>query len=141
MAESYKQMKAVAEELDLSTETIRYYERVGLIEASRDKNGYRQFDNNMIDWLWLVKHLRQAGISIESLLTYVELIHQGEATLSDRKALLQSQRQQIAQQIKEQEMTFEKLDAKIANYDVELLQFERDKLYEKAEENAEEKGE
>lgn len=68
-----KSMKEVTKELDVTIDTIRYYERIGLIKVARDKNGYRQFDQQAIDWLWLVKMLRKSGVSVESLVEYVQL--------------------------------------------------------------------
>ncbi|NQN67579.1 MerR family transcriptional regulator [Streptococcus suis] len=123
-----KTMKEVAEELDLSNDTIRYYERIGLLQVPRDKNGYRQFDQQSIDWLFLVKMLRKSGMSIESLVDYVDLVRQGDCTIAARKAILQEQEERLKEQIAQQEAVLEMLSHKVATYDSQLLRFEQERL-------------
>ncbi|WP_261309200.1 MerR family transcriptional regulator [Streptococcus suis] len=121
-------MKEVAEELGLSHDTIRYYERIGLLQVPRDKNGYRQFDQQSIDWLFLVKMLRKSGMSIESLVDYVGLVRQGDSTIAARKAILQEQEERLKEQIAQQESVLEMLSHKVATYDSQLLHFEQERL-------------
>ncbi|HFI0562586.1 TPA: MerR family transcriptional regulator [Streptococcus suis] len=121
-------MKEVAEELDLSNDTIRYYERIGLLQVPRDKNGYRQFDQQSIDWLFLVKMLRKSGMSIESLVDYVDLVRQGDCTIAARKAILQEQEERLKEQIAQQEAVLEMLSHKVTTYDSHLLRFEQEHL-------------
>ncbi|HFR3958072.1 TPA: MerR family transcriptional regulator, partial [Streptococcus suis] len=123
-----KTMKEVAEELGLSNDTIRYYERIGLLQVSRDKNGYRRFDQQAIDWLFLVKMLRKSGMSIESLVDYVALVRQGDRTIAARKAILQEQEERSKAQIAQQEAVLEMLSHKVATYDSQLLRFEQERL-------------
>lgn len=123
-----KTMKEVAEELDLSNDTIRYYERIGLLQVPRDKNGYRQFDQQSIDWLFLVKMLRKSGMSIESLVDYVDLVRQGDCTIAARKAILQEQEERLKEQIAQQEAVLEMLSHKVTTYDSHLLRFEQEHL-------------
>lgn len=123
-----KTMKEVVEELDLSNDTIRYYERIGLLQVPRDKNGYRQFDQQSIDWLFLVKMLRKSGMSIESLVDYVDLVRQGDCTIAARKAILQEQEERLKEQIAQQEAVLEMLSHKVATYDSHLLRFEQERL-------------
>lgn len=123
-----KTMKEVAEELGLSDDTIRYYERIGLLRVSRDKNGYRRFDQQAIDWLFLVKMLRKSGMSIESLVDYVALVRQGDRTIAARKAILQEQEERLKEQIAQQEAVLEMLSHKVATYDSQLLRFEQERL-------------
>lgn len=129
-----KSMKEVIKELDLTTDTIRYYERIGLIQVPRDKNGYRRFDQQAIDWLWLVKMLRKSGISVESLVEYVNLVSAGDATIAARKDILQEQRDHLAKEIAEQEKVLRMLDEKLAGYNQHLLRYEQEKLYDKERE-------
>lgn len=126
-----KSMKEVTKELDVTIDTIRYYERIGLIKVARDKNGYRRFDQQAIDWLWLVKMLRKSGVSVESLVAYVQLVLAGDATIAARKDILLEQRDQLAAQIAEQKQVLDMLDQKLAGYEEHLLKFEQEKLYHK----------
>lgn len=123
-----KTMKQVAEQLAISSETIRYYEQIGLITVARDHRGYRQFDQQVIDWLFLIKMLRKSGMTIERLLTYVQLVQQGDQTIAARKALLEEQEHQLQKQLRLQKTTLDMLSQKIASYDNQLLAFERERL-------------
>lgn len=123
-----KTMKEAAAELGLSSDTIRYYERIGLIEVARDKNGYRQFDQQVLDWLYLVKMLRKSGMSIDSLLDYVSLVRQGDQTIAARKAILQGQKERLREQIAQQNAVLDMLSHKVATYDSQLLRFEQERL-------------
>ncbi len=60
-------IKKAAEMFDLSVDTLRYYERVGVIPpVQRNESGYRVYTTNDLNWIYLAKHLRNAGLSIES---------------------------------------------------------------------------
>ncbi|MEJ7532630.1 MerR family transcriptional regulator, partial [Staphylococcus hominis] len=66
--------KEVVELMDISQDTLRYYEKVGVIPpVERDKNGYRIYQMKDLNWIYLVKHLRQAGVTIELLVEFCRL--------------------------------------------------------------------
>ncbi len=107
-----------AEKYGLSKETLRYYERVGLIPTvARDKNGVRNYGETDCAWIEFIKCMRSAGLSIDSLAKYVALSHQGEETYGERKQLLITQRDIIAVRIAEMQTCLERLNRKIKNYD------------------------
>lgn len=63
----------VANKFDLSVDTLRYYEKIGVIPpVNRLENGYRDYQDQDLNWIYLVKNLRKAGMSIESLKTFVK---------------------------------------------------------------------
>jgi DNA-binding transcriptional MerR regulator len=69
-----------------------------------------------------------AGISIEALQEYVSLFEKGDSTISERKAILERERNNLARKIKEEKAVFDRLDKKIANYESRCLPFEKAKL-------------
>jgi DNA-binding transcriptional MerR regulator len=119
----------VAEQSGLSTDTLRYYERVGLIPSvRRGKGGIRDYSDKDIEWVGFIKCMRIANIPIEVLKEYVNLFKKkggGEDTQESRKTLLKEQRDRLAEQIAELQKIREKLDFKIANYGPAVLTVEK----------------
>jgi DNA-binding transcriptional MerR regulator len=116
----------VAEQYGLSTDTLRYYERVGLIPSvRRGKGGIRDYSDKDIEWVGFIKCMRIANIPIEVLKEYVNLFKKGEDTQESRKTLLKEQRDRLAEQIAELQKILEKLDFKIANYGTAVLTVEK----------------
>ena len=77
----------------LSADTMRYYERIGLIPpVPRNKSGIRDYDEESCSWIELMKCMRAAGVQIEALIEYVQLFRKGDETIGARKALLMEQR-------------------------------------------------
>lgn len=59
---------------NISQNTLRYYEKVGVVPpVNRDENGYRIYNDSDLNWIYLVKNLRNAGVSIESLIEFCRL--------------------------------------------------------------------
>ena len=86
----------------LSADTLRYYERIGLIPpVPRNKSGIRDYDQASCQWIELMKCMRAAGVQIEALVEYVELFRQGDATLEAREALLMEQRDLLMTRMEE----------------------------------------
>ena len=108
----------VSKQYDISTTTLRYYERIGLIpDVPLDKGGKRDYDENACQWVELIKWFRSAGVQIEALVEYVELNQQGDETWDQRRALLVHQRELLQERIAEMRQSLEKLNHKIAYYD------------------------
>ena len=72
----------VSKRYDLSADTLRYYERIGLIPpVNRNKSGIRDFTEEDCKWVEFIKCMRGAGLSIEVLTEYVQLFQQGNSTI------------------------------------------------------------
>jgi MerR family transcriptional regulator, aldehyde-responsive regulator len=123
--------KQVAEMFDLSVDTLRYYERIGVIPpVTRDKNGYRNYQTSDLNWIFLAKSLRSAGLSIESLIEFTSL-----AGLSETQNVEDAQKQILVDQLEEVEKNIEKmkevhslLQYKIDTYDVHIAKFKSGEL-------------
>lgn len=117
----------VSKKYGLSTDTLRYYERIGLIPpVTRNSSGNRDYTESDCKWVKFIKCLRSAGLSIEILSEYVELFQKGNDTISERKELLFEQRNQIAEKINELQETLSFLDQKIDGYEERMLKFEEE---------------
>ena len=83
----------VAEEYGISADTLRYYERIGLLpRVRRNASGIRDYDEDDCMRVSFIKCMRGANVSIEALIEYMQLFEQGDATLEARKQILIEQR-------------------------------------------------
>ncbi|AGK98344.1 MerR family transcriptional regulator [Clostridium pasteurianum] len=106
----------VSQKYDITADTLRYYERIGLIPpVNRNASGIRDYTEEDCNWVHFIKCMRNAGLSIEVLVGYVTMFQQGNSTIKARKELLIEQRSQLAEKIKEMQQTLERLDKKICN--------------------------
>lgn len=118
-------IKEVSEQYDISADTLRYYERIGLIPpVPRTKSGIRDYDEDSCRWITMMKCFRKAGVQIEALIDYVDLFRQGDATEAARKAILVEQREQLIKRMEEIRASLELLDEKIARYEKGLMKVE-----------------
>ena len=117
----------VSKRYELNADTIRYYERIGLIpRVNRNKSGIRDFTEEDCRWVEFIKWMRGAGLSIERLTEYVNLFQEGSSTVKARKELLIEQRNQLADRIREMQETLDRLDRKIDGYEEIFLTKEED---------------
>ncbi|MBG0815452.1 MerR family transcriptional regulator [Planomonospora sp. ID82291] len=90
----------VAEETGFSLDTLRYYERIGLLEPiGRNAAGQRRFTQKDIGWLGMIRCLRDTGMPIAEMLRFAELTRQGEHTIRDRIALLEAHDRRVEAQV------------------------------------------
>ncbi|WP_040950900.1 MerR family transcriptional regulator [Gorillibacterium massiliense] len=108
----------VSDKFDLSQDTLRYYERIGLIpRVNRNKSGIRDYTEEDCRWVEFVKCMRGVGLPIEVLIEYVELFQQGDETLEVRKQLLVEQHKQLLSRMEEMKTVMERLQYKISAYE------------------------
>ena len=117
-------IKKVSEQLGISSDTIRYYERIGLVPPiSRDKNGVRNFTDIDIQRLDFIKCMRHAGLSIESLHEYMHLYSlNDDRTILARKRILEEEAEKLDERIASLQETRAYLQHKIDVYDSQLTQ-------------------
>jgi DNA-binding transcriptional MerR regulator len=116
----------VSEKFNVSQDTLRYYERIGLIpRVNRNKSGIRNYTEEDCKWIDFIKCMRQsAGLPVEVLIEYVGLFQQGNATIEARKELLIEQRKQLMTRFEDMKKTLDRLDDKITRYDQTILKKE-----------------
>lgn len=102
----------------LSIDTLRYYERIRLIEPpDRDGGGRRVYTENDLNWLEFLTKLRTTGMPIRRMSEYAALRHQGASSAGRRKQILVEQRAAVAEHIAELRSCLDVLDYKIDNYE------------------------
>lgn len=107
----------VSKKYDISTDTLRYYERIGLLPpVPRTKSGLRDYDENSCKSVEFIKCMRNAGLPIEALIEYMTLYREGDSTAEARMAILVEQREALLGRIKEMQNTLARLDRKIEMY-------------------------
>ena len=112
----------VSRRFDLSADTLRYYERIGLIPpVPRTKSGIRDYDEESCNWIELMKCMRAAGVQIEALIEYVALFQQGDSTVDARKAILIEQRDQLVERMADMQRSLDRLNYKIERYEQGLM--------------------
>jgi DNA-binding transcriptional MerR regulator len=117
----------VAKKYGLTPDTLRYYERVGLLpNVRRTSGGIRDYSEEDCRWVEYIKCMRSAGVSVETLIEYVKLFHEGSKTIAARKKLLLEQREQIVARINEMNDVLAKLDWKLDGYEERMLKFEEE---------------
>ncbi len=117
----------VSERYDISPDTLRYYERVGLIPTvHRTESGIRDYNQIDIEWVDFIKCMRSAGLPIEVLTEYVELVQQGDHTNEERKQILIDQRDALVRKMEEMQETLDLLNYKIEVYENALLVKEKE---------------
>lgn len=108
----------VSGKFDLTQDTLRYYERIGLIPSvDRNKSGIRDYTEEDCRWIEFIKCMRNAGLTIEVLIEYVTLFQQGDKTIEARKKLLMEQSKLLIEKMEDMKKTIERLDYKIKSYD------------------------
>lgn len=104
--------------MDVTSVTLRYYEREGLIPPVTRKNGgVRDFQQEDLNWIEFIKCMRSAGLSVESLIEYVTLYQEGNTTLNARKQILQDERDILVAKYEEMGATIKRLNNKIEDYE------------------------
>ena len=119
----------VSEKYGLSVDTLRYYERVGLIPpVHRNESGIRDYDELDLQRVDFIKCMRGAGLPVEVLIEYMELVQQGDKTVDVRKEILIEQRDLLAARMEEMKKTLDRLNYKIEVYEKALLKKEKEML-------------
>jgi len=112
----------VSERYAISSDTLRYYERIGLIlPVTRNESGIRDYGEIDIRRVEFIKCMRRAGLPIEVLIEYIGLVQQGDQTIEARKEILKEQREQLVTRMKEMQKTLDILDHKIDIYENAVL--------------------
>ena len=116
----------VSEQYGLSNDTLRYYERVGLIQpVNRNGSGIRDYTELDLRRVEFIKCMRSAGLPVEVLIEYMALVEQGDRTIKARKDILMEQRALLLARMQEMQKTLNLLDHKIEGYENTILKKEK----------------
>jgi DNA-binding transcriptional MerR regulator len=105
----------------VSAYTLRYYERVGLIDGvERADSGHRRYNDEDLAWIEVLQCLRATGMPIRRVLRYAELVRAGEGNEGDRLALLEEHRAAVRARLAEVRTHLAFIERKIAIYEEKL---------------------
>ncbi|MCI2256203.1 MerR family transcriptional regulator [Domibacillus sp. PGB-M46] len=110
-------VKEVSKLLDLTEHTVRFYTDKGLVPSvKRDKNNNRLFDEESINWLIGVKYLKQCGMSVEDIKSYVDLCLEGRSTIEERYEIIKKQKAIALEQLEEAKLRAKYMEEKLNHY-------------------------
>ena len=119
----------VSEQYGISLDTLRYYERIGLIPpVTRNESGIRDYKELDVRRVEFVKCMRSAGLPIEVLIEYIGLVQRGDQTIEARKDILVEQRQLLIARMEQMQKTLDILDHKIEVYEKAVLKNEKEMI-------------
>ncbi len=111
-------IKEVCEKYDLTPDTLRYYERVGMIPpVTRTAGGIRDYQEEDLGWVEQAKCMRSAGLPVEAIVEYVKLFREGDGTILARLELLKNQMKRLVAQREQINSTINRLQYKIDRYE------------------------
>lgn len=110
-------MKEISNETELTSDTLRYYEKDGLIsDIIRLPNGHRQYTQHDLEWLKFILCLRSAGMPLKKIKEYKVLLNDGDKTASQRKELLKNEKVRILKEMENLKEALSTIDYKIEYY-------------------------
>ena len=108
-------IQQVAQQTGLSIDTLRYYERIGLLEPiGRAQSGHRRYTQHNLDWIELLMRLRDTGMPLAQMVRFAQLRRQGDATLTERRLMLEEHQRFLEQRMQRLEQHMSTLQQKIA---------------------------
>ena len=125
-------IKEVSEKTGITAHVLRYYEKEGVLpRIGRSQGGSRRYTDEALDLLGLIGCLKNTGMPLKDIRTFVQLREEGPDTLRQRRDILSAQRASVLERMEEMKRNYEKVTKKLAYYDGLLARYEA----EKAEEN------
>ncbi|MDR2370907.1 MAG: MerR family transcriptional regulator [Treponema sp.] len=110
-------IKQVSEKTSLPPHVLRYYENEGLLPSiERSRNGVRRYSENDLEWLGLICCLKNTGMSIKQIRSFVELSQEGDRTLKRRCELLRTHKKSVEDQIEEMKKHLAKVIHKLEKF-------------------------
>ena len=126
-------IQEVSQKTGLTAHTLRYYEKEGLIiGVDRSQGGFRQYTDEDLERLGLIRCLKNTGMSIKEISRFVQLTREGDHTLEERVALLRSHRDQVIKKMEEMQQYLDKVNRKLNFFSEKLKAYEAKKAGEAA---------
>ena len=126
-------IQEVSQKTGLTAHTLRYYEKEGLIiGVDRSQGGFRQYTDEDLERLGLIRCLKNTGMSIKEISRFVQLTREGDHTLEERVALLRAHRDQVIAKMNEMQQYLDKVNWKLNFFSEKLKAYEARKAGESA---------
>lgn len=112
-----KTVKDVAKEMNVSEHTLRFWDKEGLLPpVERDKNNVRNFSEQDLQWIFIIKCLRGGGVQLSEIRKYIALCQVGDSTVQERYEIIKDAKQRTLLQIEELNHQLDKLNYKENHY-------------------------
>ena len=122
----------VSNKTGLSTHTLRYYEKEGLIsDVERSQGGFRQYTDEDLERLGLIRCLKNTGMSIQEIARFVQLTHEGDHTLEERVERLREHREPVLERMAEMQEHLDKVTWKLNFFTEKLKAYQAEQKKEK----------
>ena len=122
----------VSNKTGLSTHTLRYYEKEGLISGvERSQGGFRQYTDEDLERLGLIRCLKNTGMSIQEIARFVQLTHEGDHTLEERVELLREHRERVLERMAEMQEHLDKVTWKLDFFTEKLKAYQAEQKKDK----------
>ncbi len=123
----------VSKRSNLTADTFRYYEHIGLIPSvNRTPGGIRDYSEIDCNWIEFIKCMRDAGLPVRVLVKYVSLFQEGDITLETRKSILIEQRDLLIERIDAMKSTLDRLNVRILRYEDLMVPVENELINSKS---------
>ena len=114
--ETHFSIQQVAQQTGLSIDTLRYYERIGLIEpVQRAPNGHRRYSQQDISWLQTLIRLRETDMPLAQMIYFAALRRQGDVTATERRLILEEHQRALEEHMHQLEQHMAALQRKITH--------------------------
>ncbi|MBF0707550.1 MerR family transcriptional regulator [Alkalihalobacillus hwajinpoensis] len=116
--DNHYSMKEITSITGITASALRYYEKEKILPfIERNQKGVRRYNDQNLEWIHFILALRSTNMSIAEIKWYVNLYHQGEETIEERRKLLHDHQQKVAEEVKLQQKYLKRISKKIALYD------------------------
>lgn len=111
-------VRQAAEATGLGEHTLRYYERVGLLDpVGRAANGHRRYGAEDLAWIEFLNRLRATGMPIRMMRRYADLRRAGDSTVAERRAMLEAHGRAVRERLESLERNLAVIEKKVRNYE------------------------
>lgn len=114
----YYTVGETAKILNISSSTLRFYDKEGLLPfVERSNGGIRMFKEDDFNWLFIIECLKKSGLSIKEIKQYIDMTLKGDETIDERLEMFRKQREKVIKQMNELQETLDTLEYKCWYYE------------------------
>lgn len=106
----------VSTKYNMTTDTLRYYEKIGLFKPIKKVSGIRDYDADDLKQLNFINCMKNSGFELNDIVKYMNLYNQGASTKEERLKMLMNQKDKLKEEINNKKETMKFLDYKISLY-------------------------
>lgn len=113
---NHMKISEISEKTQMSADTLRYYEKEGLIGPVRRVSGIREYSDYDLERIIFIQHMRRAGMRLATLKEYLSMVDDGDSTMEERQQILINHKATIDEEIATLQSISDLVERKIENY-------------------------